>query len=43
MDIYLETPLNEAEINSTWAHLYSDAGILDKAEKCFRKALSIQP
>jgi Tfp pilus assembly protein PilF len=34
---------SEAAINNTLANIYSEAGILDKAEEYYRKALLLQP
>jgi tetratricopeptide (TPR) repeat protein len=38
-----ENPYSEADMATGWASLYSDAGYLDKAEKYFRQALSLDP
>ncbi|MGD0343246.1 MAG: tetratricopeptide repeat protein [Bacteroidales bacterium] len=35
--------LSEADIKGTLANLYSEAGMLDKAEEYYRKAFSLQP
>jgi tetratricopeptide (TPR) repeat protein len=43
ISIRKEQSVPEASIISSVAGIYSDAGILDKAEESYRKALSLQP
>jgi len=41
--LYKEISTSEAEITTGLAEIYSEAGIHEKAEKCYSEALSLEP